>query len=106
MVLDPLERRLDHRFPLQLSIEVSSQGSSQVVAGMTRDLSARGIYFYVSHDIEQSPIELVLTFPPEITWAGTVRIRCHGRIVRLESNTPHGTGVGAFIEDYAFLPQT
>lgn len=99
------ERRLYRRFPLQISIAVLSVESSQAVSGMTHDVSARGVYFYVSHDIGTSSVEFILTFPSEITWDRPVRLQCQGRVVRVEPNARYGVGVGVFIENYKFLPQ-
>ncbi len=51
----------------------------------SRDVSSRGVYFFLSRDVrEGSPVEILLTLPNEITLAGPVRVRCLGRVQRTE----------------------
>jgi hypothetical protein len=72
-----------------------------------RDVSARGISFYVGSAVAQgSPIGFTLTLPPEITLTESIRVQCKGRVVRVENGGPDGkVGVAAVIEEYEFLPE-
>ncbi len=73
-------------------------------ATQSRDVSARGIYFLLSKEIERgSPVEIVMTLPHEITMVGPVRVRCLGRILRIEPRPDHEVGVVATLERYEFL---
>jgi len=102
------EKRTTRRFGLRLPVSVSSSlsGSAEEPA-QTRDVSARGICFYVDAAIEAgSPIEFVLTLPPEITLTESIHVRCKGRVVRVDNANVGGKmAVAAVIEDYEFLSQ-
>src|SRR5437762_12732298 len=69
-----------------------------------RDVSSRGVYFYLGKDVkEYSAVELLLTLPNEFTLAGPVRVRCLGRVQRTERRDESSDGVVAAIERYEFL---
>ena len=73
-------------------------------ATQSRDVSARGIYFLLPKEIEPgSSVEIVMTLPHEITMVGPVRVRCLGRILRIEPRPDHEVGVVATLERYEFL---
>lgn len=102
------EKRAARRFPLRLAVTVNhGENASQTETGQVRDVSARGISFYVESDISQgSPIGFTLTLPPEITLTESIRVQCKGHVVRVEK--PSGNGqlaVAAVIEEYEFLPE-
>src|SRR5436305_1727252 len=70
----------------------------------SRDVSSRGVYFFLSKDVKEgSPVEILLTLPNEITMAGPVRVRCLGRVQRTEPRDEGAIGVVAAIERYEFL---
>src|SRR6266704_349276 len=70
----------------------------------SRDVSSRGVYFFLSKDVKEgSPVEILLTLPNEITLAGPVRVRCLGRVQRTEPREEGAVGVVAAIERYEFL---
>lgn len=99
------ERRLLLRYALRLPVVLVSGTSPSTVVGMTRNISAKGVSFFVSHEIEVEPnIQFVLEFPPEITKEDTLRMRCTGRVVRIDRNGP-STGIAALINDYEFLQE-
>ncbi len=51
----------------------------------SRDVSSRGVYFFLSKDVrEGSPVEILLTLPNEITLAGPVRVRQLPRLAVLD----------------------
>ena len=100
------ERRSQKRFPLKLPISVRPSGVSGAKEILTesRNVSSHGVYFFLEESPKNgSPLELMLTLPPEITRGDAVRIRCEGRVQRTES-TEGGVGVAAKIERYRFLP--
>jgi hypothetical protein len=79
--------------------------AAQPIEAQTKDVSARGVYFYVPEAVEEGvPLEFMLTLPPEITLTESIRVRCRGRAIRVEPAVSSGkTGVAAIIDDYQFL---
>ena len=71
----------------------------------TRDVSYRGLYFLTEARFEDgSEIDFILTLPQQMITAGDVNIRCHGRVVRIETDENGKTGIAAKIEKYEFVP--
>jgi hypothetical protein len=101
------EKRAARRFALHvpLTIERGNPGHSE--SAEIRDVSARGICFYLDSAVAQgSPIGFTLTLPPEITLTESIRVQCKGRVVRVEDETDQGkVTVAAVIEEYEFLPE-
>jgi hypothetical protein len=101
------EKRATRRFGLKLPLSVDYNESARQPA-QTRDVSARGICFYVDAAMAAgSPIEFTLTLPPEITLTESIQVRCKGRVVRVDQNSPAGKmAVAAVIDEYEFLSQS
>src|ERR1700704_406840 len=101
------DKRGTRRFALRLPVTVRYGENEQEQAAQTRDVSARGICFYVDSSIEAgSPIEFTLTLPPEITLTESIHVRCKGKVVRVDGGTPDGKmAVAAIIDEYEFLSQ-
>jgi hypothetical protein len=100
------ERRTTQRFQMRLPLTVRWTTGAAVgeTATESRDVSSRGVYFFLSKDVrEGSPVEILLTLPNEITLAGPVRVRCLGRVQRTEPREEGAIGVVAAIERYEFL---
>jgi hypothetical protein len=100
------ERRTTQRFSMRLPLTVRWTTGAAVGETSTesRDVSSRGVYFFLSKDVrEGSPVEILLTLPNEITLAGPVRVRCLGRVQRTEPRDEGSVGVVAAIERYEFL---
>lgn len=103
MNLPPDDRRRMPRFELNLPLELD-RGDGGPVMAVTRDVSAGGVYFYLDLDIPSgSSIEFVVTFPPEITLVKSLRVRCTGRVLRVDKPLPQGIGVATEIQRYEFL---
>ncbi|HET7209925.1 MAG TPA: PilZ domain-containing protein [Terriglobales bacterium] len=102
------EKRATRRFALRLPVSVSNDAEgTHEQAAQTRDVSARGICFYLDEAIATgSAIEFTLTLPPEITLTEAIRVRCKGKVVRVD---PGGTAgkiaVAAIIDEYEFLSE-
>lgn len=97
------ERRGTRRFTLRLPVAVQLPNHDQPLEAQTKDVSARGVFFTVSEPVEEgTPLEFMLTLPPEITLTESIRVRCRGRAIRVEANGAK-TGVAAIIDDYQFL---
>jgi hypothetical protein len=101
-------KRATRRFALRLPVSVTySQDGEQERAAQTRDVSARGICFYLDSAIAAgSAIEFTLTLPPEITLTESIRVKCKGRVVRVDNAATTGkVAVAAVIDEYEFLSE-
>ena len=101
------EQRSTRRFSLRLPVTVKFGDVSGEKTAQTRDVSARGICFYLDSSIaEGSEIEFTLTLPPEITLTESIRVHCKGKVVRVDPNSDNGkVGIAAVIERYEFLAE-
>ena len=99
------EKRGARRFPLRVPVTVERENATQ--PAQLRDVSARGICFYLESAVAQgSSIGFTLTLPPEITLTESIRVQCKGRVVRVEDGRADGKlTVAAVIEEYEFLPE-
>jgi hypothetical protein len=99
------EKRATRRFPLRLPVSVRYGEGAEEHAAQTRDVSARGICFFIDSAIQAgSAIDFTLTLPPEITLTESIKVRCKGRVVRVEGGDPAGKiAVAAVIDEYEFL---
>jgi hypothetical protein len=98
------ERRGTRRFALRLPLAVQLPDHADPIQAHTKDVSARGVYFYATQTVEEGvPLEFLLTLPPEITLTENIRVRCRGRAIRVERAPGSKTGVAAVIDDYQFL---
>jgi len=104
------EKRGARRFALRVPVSVnrnSADSNVQNEAAQLRDVSARGICFFLDAAIEQGAhIGFTLTLPPEVTLTESIRVQCQGRVVRVEDGVDDGrVSVAAVIESYEFLPE-
>ena len=99
------DKRATRRFALRLPVSVHYGDDKAEHEAQTRDVSARGICFYVDSAIQAgSAIDFTLTLPPEITLTESIRVRCKGRVVRVEGGAPASKmAVAAVIDEYEFL---
>jgi len=78
------DKRATRRFALRLPVSVRYGENEPEHDAQTRDVSARGICFYVDTAIQAgSAINFTLTLPPEITLTESIRVRCKGRVLSL-----------------------
>jgi hypothetical protein len=109
MLQPPQERRTMRRFDMRLPAAVKLSGDTlDEFLTETQNVSARGVFFYLDRPIvENSRIEVTLTFPPHVTLTDSVRVRFTARVVRVEEPLPASRiGVAALIEEYEFLRST
>jgi hypothetical protein len=102
------DKRATRRFALRLPVSVSySDNGLQEKTAQTRDVSARGICFYVDTAIAAgAAIEFTLTLPPEITLTESIRVRCKGKVLRVDEAAADGrVAVAAVIDEYEFLSE-
>jgi len=102
---DGAERREARRFRMSIPLRVLPRDAQgQELEARTRDLSYQGLYFLAEDGFEVGKdIDFVLTLPEQMTQSGDVKIRCQGRIVRVETIANGGMGVAAKIARYEFL---
>lgn len=102
------EKRATRRFELRLPVSVRYGETAEEHVAQTRDVSARGICFFIDTAIQAgSAIDFTLTLPPEITLTESIRVRCKGRVVRVEGGSPVGKmAVAAVIDEYEFLAES
>ncbi len=103
------EKRTTRRFGLRLPLSINYTPENPAEqSAQTRDVSARGICFYVDSSIDAgSPIEFTLTLPPEITLTESIQVRCKGKVVRVDGpGVDNRLAVAAVIEEYEFLSQS
>lgn len=52
-------------------------------------------------------IEFTFTLPPEITLTESIRVRCKGKVVRVDDGNPdRKVAVAAVIDEYEFLSES
>ena len=103
------DKRATRRFALRLPVSVTyTENGDQAKAAQTRDVSARGICFYLDSAIQAGAvIEFTLTLPPEITLTESIRVRCKGKVVRVDPGPNEGkVAVAAVIDEYEFLSES
>ncbi len=97
-------RRSAPRFQLRLPLKIHAKNQS--IPGMTRDVSSRGVFFFVhpEHEFVSSleDMEFEIMFPPEITLTTDMTVTCRGKIVRRDPVTASGVGLAATISKYEF----
>ena len=104
------EQRKFRRFELKLPVEVIRTGAQRLSRpGETRNLSSGGVLFTVQSQMEVGQqIEYFITLPTASGSDEDVRLRCKGKVVRLER--PNGdlarTSVAATLERYEFIRQS
>ncbi|HUS18736.1 MAG TPA: PilZ domain-containing protein, partial [Terriglobales bacterium] len=100
-------QRNTRRFALNLPLTVRTSESADATLASTRDVSSRGVFFYVDADVaEGSPIEFTLTLPPEITLTECIKVHCTGKVVRVHSSDKNSkVGIAAAIEQYDIISE-
>jgi hypothetical protein len=106
MAAPQADQRTTRRFTLQLPLTVKLDNTADGVDAKTKDVSARGVFFYMdSAPAQGSSIEFTLTLPPEITLTESIRVKCNGQVVRIDhpQNGSGKIGIAAAIHQYDFL---
>jgi hypothetical protein len=101
------DRREGQRFSTNAPLTVLI-GDREIPA-FTRDLSNRGVYFYLSLSdsaLIDCDFEFIVELPPEITLSTCCSIRCKGRLVRKETTSRDLTGIAAKILQYSILRES
>jgi hypothetical protein len=91
----PNRRLNEHRSCIRVSSSLPVNvkfGGVYELLGQALDLSARGMLFQLERKLPLgSLIELVFRLPREVVGPGSIWLRCHARIVRVQSGNRPGT---------------
>ena len=110
-----VERRAAQRFGVSLPVSIRRVDCQNEEHGCTQDLSARGVYLYTDCPLQPgTEVEITLLMPAEITLSENMRVRCRGKVLRLDkagpacadsSSTPATAkiGVAVHFEHYEYL---
>lgn len=100
------ERRRMARLPMEVMMRIQVPGTEAVVFAETRDVSARGLYFFTHVQNLEAGQELdcVLVLPPELTQAGgPTFVGCRGKVLRVNKGLPDSrVGVAVEVSSYDF----
>lgn len=92
------------RFAVQIPASVRVSGIPFEFATQTENISAQGVFFYLDRWMSQGTrVEVMMVFPPQVTFAGPEYVRLQARVVRVEPLTFERVGVAAVIEAHEFL---
>jgi hypothetical protein len=99
------DRRSAPRYLLPLPIAARIAQNAELVVGISRDISVRGVYFTIDQELTSgSVLDLSFTLPAEITEGTEVFVHTQGRVVRIEGETDSGRiGVAVAIEKYEIV---
>lgn len=100
-----LERRWSQRFKVNAPISIFL--ADRFLSGFTRDMSNRGIYFYLdsaeASSLEGGNLEFLVELPSEITISTCCQVRCVGKLMRIEPGRSNLTGYAAEILKYKIV---
>lgn len=110
MTTEPVrvERRVGQRFDLHIPVTVKLAGSQHEACGFTQDLSSRGSFLYTDFPLGAGEtVEITLNMPSEITLGESMRVRCHGNVLRvIQPSIGTKLGVAVSFDGYEYLPTT
>ena len=107
--MTPLDAREDKRrakrFAMRLPIQVHfDDGIAREVTGVTRDVGAGGVYFYLDTPLHAgTEIEYVVTLPRELLLMDQVQVRYRGRVVRIETVPGEQVGIAAASTHFEYV---
>jgi len=98
------DRRAMRRFAVQIPASVRVSGIPFEFATQTENISAQGLFFYLDRWMSKGTrVEVMMVFPPQVTFAEPEYVRLQARVVRVEPLTFERVGVAAVIEEHQFL---
>jgi hypothetical protein len=115
-----VERRAGQRFAFNLPVSLREVTTAVEGLGFTQDISSRGVFLFTGMALSAgAEIELTLKMPSEITLGESMRVRCRGRVLRVEcasESRPTGEseadpgeskiGVAVCLKGYEYLPDS
>ncbi len=111
MIFKKKELRSTKRFPMRLIfLRKPEDGSAPKEFGVTKDVSAGGVYFYTREAVVVgSEITVIVQLPPELTAPGGAKevwALCRASILRIDAIPDGSSGVGASINHYEILGES
>ena len=101
-------QRVSVRLPVSFKQKQDSKGqeSDPQQTAFTRDLSNKGVFFYVDREISPgTDLEMVLILPSELTAGERRWVCCHASVVRVEQDSGKNFGIAAAINRMDILPE-
>ncbi len=107
MTLNTPERRRQNRTPVRLPVKVRPQnGEGSEQTGLSRDLSATGIFLYSESEMKAgAKLELVIMLPPGLGLGPGGWALCQASVVRVEESKDKGVGIAATFDRVELLPE-
>jgi PilZ domain len=107
MQLTHPERRQLARFPLEVLVRIRIEGAEAADFAQTRNVSARGIYFYTRVPLHiGQELECILILPENLTLASSpMLIGCRARVLRLNKGPEQTVGVAVEVHSCDFSYQ-
>jgi PilZ domain len=100
------ERRQLARFPLEVLVRIRIEGAEATDFAQTRNVSARGIYFYTRVQLRVGQeLECILILPEKLTLASSpMLIGCRAHVLRLNKGPDQTMGVAVEVHscDFSF----
>ena len=113
-----VERRIGQRFALNVPVSLCELDRGTEGLGFTQDLSSRGAFLFTDMALaEGAEVQLTLIMPSEITLGENMRVRCRGRVLRIEKPLEKKStectgkapetkiGVAVCLKGYEYLPE-
>jgi hypothetical protein len=99
------DRRVAARYLLSIPITARLVQQAEAVAGISRDISVRGVYFTADQEFTAgSVLDVSFMLPAENTEGTEVFVRVQGPVVRVERATDAGrAGIAMAIEKYEIV---
>ncbi len=100
------DKRRARRFPITLPMLVKADEAEGQQEVQTYNVSSSGVYFEFASPLDvRTALEFVLMLPAQITKGNVVRVKCVGKVVRVDQGKSGKgfLGVAATIERYEFL---
>src|SRR5262249_23095340 len=93
------ERRRLARFPLELLVRIQVAGTETVAFALTRNVSARGMYFCTRTPLPiGQKLECTVVLPEKLkSAASAILIACQAQVLRLNTDLPN-QGIGVAVE--------
>lgn len=90
---------------MRLPVFVNSYQGKQVdKSTFCRDVSSKGIYFYLDSEIEEgSALEFTVSLPPDDVLRVPIRVNYSGKAVRVRQLANGAYGIAATMESYGFV---
>jgi hypothetical protein len=100
------EKGRARRFDLRITLRYRENGEGQWHRGVTRNISYSGVLFQGEGWAEpQTPLELSLTLPRDVTGGWAAEVVCRGKVMRSERGGTEGGAslIASSISHYRFV---